>query len=161
LESGQTRIAFDRVDIGSLIERATERFRGVAQNNGLLLSSAAPDALAVLGDDNRLLQILSNLLSNAIRHTPPGGLISVTAEADAGTVRIRVHDTGEGIPAERLPAIFNRFERGETSVPGDRGGFGLGLAIVRELVNLHHGSIEVTSELGRATTFTVTLPAAP
>jgi signal transduction histidine kinase len=157
LESGQAKIAIAPVDADGLLQRALERFRGMAQAKGVVISARAGEGLAIAGDEGRLLQILSNLIANAVRHTPSGGLVSLTAERDEKAVRLVVHDTGEGIPPERLPAIFNRFERGEMR-DGDAG-FGLGLAIVRELVTLHHGTIDVASQVGRGTTFTIGLPA--
>ncbi|MCC6791158.1 MAG: ATP-binding protein, partial [Thermomicrobiales bacterium] len=120
---------------------------------------ASPD-LAVLGDETRLLQVLGNLMSNAIRHTPAGGTIALTARRSEDRFRISVRDTGDGIAPERLPKVFERFERGEREA-GPETGFGLGLAIVRELVELHGGTVEVRSELGRGSEFIIELPSAP
>jgi signal transduction histidine kinase len=99
--------------------------------------------------------VLGNLLSNAIRHTPPGGSVSVAATQAGGAVQVEVVDDGEGIPAELLPRIFDRFVRG----PGSHGS-GLGLAIARDLVVAHGGSIAVESRVGAGTTVVFSLPVA-
>jgi signal transduction histidine kinase len=166
LESGQAELTIRPVAVLVLLDRLRERFRPVATERHVVMTTASPEGLTVLGDEGRLLQLLSNLVANAIRHTPSGGLVAIDArslEALNGggpAVRIAVHDTGEGIAFERLPTIFDRFHRGERTASDSSSGFGLGLAIVRELVELHGGKIEVESELGRGTTFTVELPSA-
>jgi len=118
-----------------------------------------PDLPSLVGDVARLQQVLGNLLSNAVRHTPRGGRITVTADRSAGSVRMRVHDTGEGINPNHLPRIFERFRQVDTSTTRGAGGLGLGLAIVRQLVEAHGGSTEAHSDgPGCGSTFTVTLP---
>ena len=112
-----------------------------------------------MGDVGRLDQVLTNLVTNALRHTETGGAVTLFAESTAGGVRITVTDSGEGIPAEDLPHIFDRFWRGDParSHRGGAGG-GLGLAIARQLVEAHGGAIEVESEAGRGTRFVIDLP---
>ena len=102
--------------------------------------------------------VFANLLSNALRYTPPGGKVTVLAEADEEWVRFSVSDTGEGIPSQYLPRIFEQFFR----VPeqGKESGVGLGLAIVKEIVEAHGGAIRVESQEGKGSTFTITLPRA-
>jgi len=102
-------------------------------------------------------QVLSNLISNAIRHTPQGGRISLETESMTGGVRIVVRDTGQGIPAEDLPFIFDRFWRGSKSRT-ERTNSGLGLAIAKQLILAHHGTIEVQSKVNEGTTFVIELP---
>jgi len=118
----------------------------------------AGDAV-VLGDASRLQQIFWNLLSNAVKFTPPGGAVRLRlAERDAENVAVTVEDTGEGIPPEFLPQVFERFRQAATAARG-RTGLGLGLAIAKELVEMHGGSISATSGgRGTGSTFTVTLP---
>ncbi len=111
-------------------------------------------------DPERLGQILRNLLSNAITHTPRGGEINVRAYATDDEVRVSVHDNGEGIPAEHLPYLFERFYRVDPSRARATGGTGLGLAIVKQMVQAHGGRVEVESYPGRGTCFTFTLPMA-
>ena len=107
-------------------------------------------------------QVLSNLLANALRHTPAGGRIDVDLVSDNDLVRIRIHDTGSGIPADLLPYVFERFRRADPNMAGAGGSLGLGLAIVKNIVQLHGGTVEAASEgPGRGATFTVTLPLIP
>jgi signal transduction histidine kinase len=112
----------------------------------------------VLADEGRLDQILTNLLRNALRHTPPGGIIVVRAEAEADFVRLDVCDTGEGIAPEALPHIWERFYRGEETRAQDRQGAGLGLALVREFTEAMGGAVDVQSLVGEGCCFTVWLP---
>jgi signal transduction histidine kinase len=118
-----------------------------------------------LVDARRVNQIVSNLLSNAVRHTPPGGLVATTVTAADHMVRIEVRDTGEGIPAEVLPRIFERFYQGSTAherIPEGDGsrGVGLGLALVKELAESMGGGVEASSEVDEGSCFAVWLPAA-
>ncbi len=116
--------------------------------------------MEIIADAGRLDQVLSNLLANALRHTPPGGAITLRAEPIDGGVRITVRDTGEGIPSEDLPFIFDRFWRGDRSRSHAGGaGSGLGLPIARQLVHAHGGRIRVESQPGQGTIFTIELPA--
>ena len=111
----------------------------------------------VLADPVRLDQVLANLLRNAIRHTPPGGLVAVRAFVDSNAVRFDVCDTGEGIPAEDLPHIWERFYRGANGRSRDSGGAGLGLALVKELTEAMGGSVSVESAPDQGACFTVRL----
>ncbi len=142
--------------VGSAVATARDRFdaKGVA-----LSGHAAEDLPSLWADPHRLAQILGNLLDNALRHTPAGGTVTVDAGADAGNVTLRVTDTGEGIPAEHLSHVFDRFYRADTARDRDHGGSGIGLAIVKALVEAHGGRISVASA-ATGTTFTITLPTA-
>jgi two-component system sensor histidine kinase BaeS len=111
-------------------------------------------------DERRIRQVIGNLVTNALRHTPQGGEVAVAVIATAGCAEVRVSDTGEGIPAEHLPHVFDRFYRADPSRSRDTGGSGLGLAIARELVTGHGGTIDVASVEGEGTVFSVRLPAA-
>jgi CheY-like chemotaxis protein len=113
----------------------------------------------VLGDADRLQQIVWNLLSNAVKFTPEGGRVELRMEGDAERVRIIVSDNGEGIEPEFLPYVFDRFRQADTSVTRRFGGLGLGLSLVKQLIELHGGTISAASEgSGRGATFVVTLP---
>jgi signal transduction histidine kinase len=109
-------------------------------------------------DGDRLSQILLNLLGNAIKYTPDGGAVSLSCDFDESHVRIHVRDTGAGIPADRLTYIFEPFVQGERALNRPHEGVGLGLAISRELAAAMHGELSVLSEVGRGSTFSLTLP---
>jgi two-component system sensor histidine kinase BaeS len=132
------------------------------QAKGVRLDLAsAPSAIGVRGDSPRLQQVLSNLLDNALRHTPEGGQVQVVVDRAGPSARIRVTDTGEGIPAGEVTTVFERFHRVDPSrVSGDGSGSGLGLTIARAIVNDHGGRLVASSAgLGQGSTFTLTLPA--
>jgi signal transduction histidine kinase len=111
-----------------------------------------------MADEQRLLQILMNLLHNGVRHTLPGGIVAVSFDEQPETITIKVQDTGEGISPADLPHIWERFYRGQSRVEG---GTGLGLTLVKELTEAMDGTVAVTSILGDGSCFTVTLPRAP
>ena len=176
-EAGQLPMAWEPVDVIELLTDVSTSFSGQAEAAGIDLhveTEGNPSALTITGDVGRLDQVLGNLTANALRHTPPGGSITLRAEPILSPssllgvnsvegpihdgVRIIVHDTGEGIPAEDLPYIFDRFWRGDRSRSHASGaGSGLGLAIARQLVQVHGGRIGVESEAGQGTTFTIEL----
>jgi signal transduction histidine kinase len=112
-----------------------------------------------LADQERLQQVMWNLLTNAIKFTPEGGRVDLRMEGDADHIRITVSDTGKGIEPEFLPSVFDRFKQSDPSSARRFGGLGLGLPLVKHLVELHGGTITAVSEgAGRGSTFTVTLP---
>jgi two-component system, OmpR family, sensor histidine kinase BaeS len=150
-EVGALTLAREPVDLGMLVEEAVEGLR--PQAHGIAIGVEMEDDLPPLdADPTRLLGVVGNLVANAIRHTPSGGSITVAARRAGGEVVLSVTDTGEGIPPDLLPRVFDRFVRG----PGSRG-TGLGLAIVRDVVEAHGGRVEVESEVGRGTTVRVWL----
>lgn len=164
-EAGQLPLLLEPVDLAELLADVSTSFSGQAEAAGIdLRVEAERDAgnLTVVADVGRLNQVLTNLMANALRHTPPGGSITLQTEPLQGGARIIVRDTGEGIPADDLPYIFDRFWRGDRSRSHATGaGSGLGLPIARQLVQAHGGRIGVESEPGQDTTFTIELPAHP
>src|SRR3954463_432573 len=124
-----------------------------------LQASLDPGAGPMVGDRDRMQQVIWNLLSNAIKFTPRGGQVLVTLERHASNLELAVSDTGSGIDAEFLPHVFDRFRQADAGTTRQHGGLGLGLAIVRHLVELHGGSVMVESPgLGKGTTFRVLIP---
>jgi signal transduction histidine kinase len=125
-------------------------------------AGALPEAIELRGDPSRLQQVVWNLLSNAVKFTPPGGRVEVTVDQKDSQACIRVSDTGIGIPPGFLPYVFDRFRQADSSTSRTYGGLGLGLSIVRHLVELHGGTVDVESEgEGSGAVFTVRLPLSP
>jgi signal transduction histidine kinase len=161
-EAGQLPLTRERVDVAELLADVVTSFSSQAETLGIALRMELhgdPAALFITADAGRLDQVLGNLVHNALQHTPPGGSITLQVEPILSGVRLRVTDTGQGIPAEDLPFIFDRFWRGDRSRSrrGD-GSSGLGLAICKQLVQAHGGRIQVESQVGKGTTFTIELP---
>lgn len=159
--SGSLRLVIRPIGLSPIIEAAVTNVRLGIQAKGIRLDLALdPTAATIAGDPIRLQQIVSNLLVNAIKFTPSGGTIEVRLEGGRSQVHIVVHDTGVGIRGEFLPYVFDRFRQDDATEWRSRGGLGLGLAIVRHLVELHGGSIRAESPgEGQGATFTVSLPA--
>jgi PAS domain S-box-containing protein len=160
--TGKLRLQARPVRLAGTIRSAIEAVEPAALAKAVVLEARIdPDLPAVLGDPDRLQQVLWNLFSNGIKFTPRGGRVTVTVSGRADEVLITVADTGAGIKPEFLPHVFERFRQAESSTNRAYGGLGLGLAIVRHLVELHGGSVSVASEgEGRGATFTVRLPVA-
>ena len=146
-------------DVISVVQRMADALAPFAWNSGRVeLVSKVPDnPLQAHADAKRLEQILANLMRNGIRHTPPGGIVAITVREEPESVAIDVHDTGEGIDPEDLPRIWERFYRSESSRTRDRGGAGLGLALVKEMTEAMGGSVTVESKIGCGSRFTVRL----
>jgi two-component system OmpR family sensor kinase/two-component system sensor histidine kinase BaeS len=160
-ETGQLPLEKRATDVGALLRDAQVNFSPQAADRGVTLALDLPSELPeVMADRRRVAQVLGNLLTNALRHTPSGGCVTLSATASGEMVKVTVTDAGTGIPPEDLPYIFERFWRGEKSRSRAGGGAGLGLAIAKHLVQAHGGKIgvESPSEGGEGTTFYFTLP---
>ena len=161
-EAGQLKLDRERADLTALAARVVDSFQTQALEKGVTLTTELTSELPPLEVDvQRISQVLFNLLSNALRYTPPGGTITVRAERVGGQVRVAVADTGEGIPPEDLPYVFERFYRADKSRARASGGSGLGLAIAKQIVEAHGGRIWVESWVGVGSTFVFTLPIPP
>jgi signal transduction histidine kinase len=156
-DAGQVNLARETVDVGALLDRCVERLTPQAERAGNQLLLSAQGDLWAIGDEDWLMQVLVNLVDNAIRHTS-GSRVQVEAQRADSWVEIAVTDSGEGIPADELERIFERFYQADRSRSG-RGGAGLGLSIAREVVERLGGEISAESVVGLGTRFTVRLPA--
>jgi len=155
IENGRLAVELRPISASALLGEAVEMLRGLAAASSIELALDAPSSLPqVMADANRIQQVLSNLIGNAIKFTPKGGRITLRGEEAMGGVRIAVADTGSGISAEQLPHVFGQFWQGSRT---DKRGIGLGLTIAKGIVEAHGGKIWVASELGIGTTFYFTL----
>jgi signal transduction histidine kinase len=165
-ESGQLKLDRSPADVVDLVRRKFNQFEVSARQKNIQLKlevlSPVPE---IRIDSKRIEQVITNLLSNAIRHTPEGGNITVSlkvvdnkSKKSKDSLVISVTDNGEGIPAEHLPHIFERFYRVETSRSRSEGGAGLGLAIVKQMAEAHGGRAWVESQTGQGSTFSISLP---
>ncbi|MFL5395323.1 MAG: response regulator [Myxococcales bacterium] len=160
---GKIDLRRERVDVATAVARGVEMARPLIESKGHQLTVSVPvGALFVDGDVVRLAQVIGNLLHNAAKYTDPGGHIELAGAIDGADVTIRVHDDGQGIPADRLPAMFELFVQGDQPPDRSQGGLGVGLALVRSLVQLHGGKIDARSEgPGCGSEFVIRLPAVP
>ncbi|MEU6341462.1 ATP-binding protein [Streptomyces sp. NPDC046977] len=158
-DAGELRLHKGPVDLADLLRQVATAHRGRADKAGVVLAVDAADGLGDLhADPVRLRQAVGNLVSNAVRHTPPGGSVTLRGRRDGDTVLVAVADTGTGIGPEDLPHVFDRFWRAEKSRSRSTGGSGLGLAIVRNLAHAHGGTVTAGSTLGAGSVFTLRLP---
>jgi signal transduction histidine kinase len=158
MEAGTFRIVREWADLGACVEEAIDSLRPQAVEKGVRLESALPEgACRAYVDPARFEQVVLNLVGNALKFTPEGGVVTVTLGAHGDDWALQVSDTGIGMPAEVLPRLFDRFFQVDPSTTRRFGGTGLGLAIARAIVEAHGGHIAVTSEPGAGSTFTVLL----
>jgi len=155
-ESGTMLLQREPVTLADVVARAVDLYRDVADAKGVVLTAAAPPEVVVMADRTRLEQVAANLIDNAVKYTPSGGRVDVEVRREVDAALLRVKDTGPGIPADELPRIFDRLFRGDTS--RTERGLGLGLSLVKAIVEAHGGAVEVVSEMGRGSTFSVSLP---
>jgi signal transduction histidine kinase len=162
VEAGQLRLERQPIAVADVIEKTVAAMQSRASEAGPSLATEIPaDLPQVQADPERVGQVLRNLLSNALHHTPPEGHIGVCARSVPEGVEVAVADTGTGIPPEQAPYVFERFYRADPSRDRATGGAGLGLAIVKQLVEAHGGRVWLESEPGHGTTVHFTLPRSP
>jgi signal transduction histidine kinase len=159
-DAGELTLNCQAIKPYTLLQRIAEIYRHQAEQQGINLQVMADEKQAAIDIDiERIVQVLRNLVSNALRYTPPGGTITLSANQNAQGTLLAVHDTGQGIMPDALPRIFERFFRADTSrTQSQGGGSGLGLAIAKALVEAQEGKISVDSQLGKGTTFSILLP---
>jgi two-component system OmpR family sensor kinase/two-component system sensor histidine kinase BaeS len=160
-EAGAIQFELEEIDLNLFLQRVADTWQTQAQSQQIKLKAdIAPNLPSIQADSGRLAQALNNLLSNALRYTPAGGLITLGGQAGPGQVLIWVADTGPGIAAQELSSIFERFYRVDRARGRDTGGSGLGLAIAKQWVLLHGGHLWAESEVGQGTQFFISLPVA-
>jgi heavy metal sensor kinase len=159
-ESGQLTLQKSRMDLSEIAEDLVEQFQIPAEAAGVRLVADLPAECPALVDRVQIERLITNLLSNALKFTPEGGMVKLAVASESESVRLVIEDTGRGIPTEHLPHIFDRFYRvpGQGTAPTPEQGLGLGLSFVAWIVKAHRGTIEVDSTPGKGTKFTIHLP---
>jgi len=158
-ESGQLKLELEATDLGKLVLLRVSQAEVVAREKDVRLETNIAEGLPqVRVDGRRIEQVVTNLINNALEHTPPDGTILVSVAPQKGELTVSVTDTGVGIPVEHLPHVFERFYRVDEARSREAGGAGLGLAIAKQMVELHGGRIWVESEVGKGSRFSFTLP---
>lgn len=160
LEARKVDINVRKLDLGVLLARLISNYKLLVESSGLVLDFAAEKEVFTYADPDLMRQVAANLISNAIRYTPEGGHIKVYVRRVGQNAELEVVDTGIGIAEKELNEIFKKFHRATSNQGGDYGGLGIGLAIAREIIDIHKGKIIVKSELGLGSSFTITLPLA-
>jgi signal transduction histidine kinase/ActR/RegA family two-component response regulator len=162
ITQGKIKLRREPVTLGMLLERTIEATRSVIEERGHALMLGPVPSLVLEGDPTRLEQVFVNLVTNAAKYTPPGGTIRITADVDGGELVLRVRDNGVGIAPDVLPHVFDLFAQADRTLDRAQGGLGIGLTVARQLVELHGGRIEASSEgPSRGAEFAVWLPAIP
>lgn len=157
IESGKIKFARTTVDMEHVLNEAVDTFRIAAEEKGLRFDIGIEKVPKIIGDNDRLIQVFSNLLSNSIKYTQEGG-ITLKVHAEGNEVHISITDTGIGISKRDLPKLFTKFFRADTTYTREVGGTGLGLSIVKAILDAHNGTIKFTSKLGAGTSVDITLP---
>jgi two-component system, OmpR family, sensor histidine kinase ResE len=159
MEAGHLQLTLEEINISSFINRIIHKFQGLAKDNEIQLFAEIENGITSISfDPDRIEQVLTNLIDNAIRHTPKGGTVKLSVTSEDKGIMIRVKDSGSGIPEEDLPFVFERFYKADKARTRGRAGTGLGLAIAKNIIDAHHGHISAQSKLGQGTTFSFLLP---
>ncbi|MDQ1145212.1 two-component system sensor histidine kinase ResE [Bacillus sp. SORGH_AS 510] len=159
MEAGHLQLTMEEVELSSFINRIIHKFQGLAKDNEIQLMVEIVEGISTVSfDPDRIEQVLTNLIDNAIRHTPRGGLVKLNVSNDDHAIKIEVKDSGSGIPEEDLPFVFERFYKADKARTRGRAGTGLGLAIAKNIIDAHRGHISVQSKIGIGTTFSFLIP---
>jgi two-component system sensor histidine kinase BaeS len=158
-EAGALSFSREIVDLSTVVEKTVDSMMAAFHQKEIVLTCSADPASWVIGDEQRLAQVFSNLLTNSLKHTSPGGEVMISVMNKGEFIEVNVKDNGSGIPPNDLPFVFERFYRGDRSRNRESGGTGLGLTIVKGIVEAHQGEVQIRSQVGEGTTVTVKLPA--
>ena len=158
IDSHKLRLRREMMLLANTVRESVSRLTPLAKKRGQTIKTEIADSCEMFADPGKLAQVCYNIIENAIKYTPDGGTITVTLRRMGRDAVLEISDTGVGIPEEDLPHVFDRFYRVDKARSRDTGGTGLGLSIVQQIVRLHAGSVTVTSQPGKGTTFTVQLP---
>lgn len=160
MEAGHVQLHVAEIEMVELAERVVRKFQGIAKEQDVMLElqTNSQTQLPATIDADRIEQVLTNLIDNAIRHTPKGGKVTLGINSNQTEVHLSVEDTGVGIPEEDLPFVFERFYKADKARTRGKSGTGLGLAIAKNIVEAHRGVIVVNSILNQGTTFFIKLP---
>jgi signal transduction histidine kinase len=155
-EVGAMRLSRERLELAEVVRDAVTLYTDVAEDKHIVLQSRCAPGVCVSADRNRMRQVVANLLDNAIKYTPPGGRVDMQTALEGAEAVLTLTDTGTGIPAGELPRIWERLYRGDAS--RSERGLGLGLSLVKAIVEAHGGRVDATSSPGQGSTFVVRLP---
>ncbi|WHY84487.1 ATP-binding protein [Neobacillus novalis] len=159
MEAGHLQLTSEEIDLAPFISRIIHKFQGLAKDRDIQLDAEIEKVISSVSfDPDRIEQVLTNLIDNAIRHTPRKGSVKVTITSEDNGIRMEVKDSGSGIPEEDLPFVFERFYKADKARTRGRAGTGLGLAIAKNIIDAHRGHISVQSKVGIGTTFSFLLP---
>ncbi|AZU63191.1 ATP-binding protein [Neobacillus mesonae] len=159
MEAGHIQLTMEEINLSTFVKRIIHKFQGLAKDNDIYLAAEIESGIETFYlDPDRIEQVLTNLIDNAIRHTPKGGSVKLTLGLEDKGIRLNVQDSGSGIPEEDLPFVFERFYKADKARTRGKSGTGLGLAIAKNIIDAHKGAISVHSKLGQGTTFSFFLP---
>jgi two-component system sensor histidine kinase ResE len=159
MESGHMQLTMEEMDIPTFIHRIINKFQGIAKDNEIFLFAEIENEITSCSfDPDRIEQVLTNLIDNALRHTPKGGSVKLSVTSEDKGILMEVKDSGSGIPEDDLPFVFERFYKADKARTRGRAGTGLGLAIAKNIIDTHYGHISVQSKIGQGTTFSFLLP---
>lgn len=161
LENGTTEVKRDLVNLSSVVSGLSTTHEALLETSGIMFFTDVAPNVMIIGDQDLISQAVANLLSNAVRYTPENGMVTVELARENGYARISVRDTGVGIAEEDMKKVFSRFWRADVARQSVDGGLGIGLALVKEVVDQHFGDVSVSSTLGEGSTFVMRIPLAP
>lgn len=161
LENGTAEVKRNLVNLSSVVNGLSTTHEALLESSGIMFFTDVDPNVMIIGDQDLISQAVANLLSNAVRYTPENGMVSIELTRENGYAKISVRDTGVGISQEDMKKVFSRFWRADVARQSVDGGLGIGLALVKEVVDQHFGDVSVSSTLGEGSTFVMRIPLAP